>query len=311
MSGSDPQPVVKEIRAITVLAPAKVNLFLHIIGRRDDGYHLLESVFAFADFGDRITVESAAEMNFSVTGRFASVCRRAGCDGDTNIVARAAVKLRQLCGASAGATITLEKNLPLSAGLGGGSSDAAAALKVLQVLWRAEPDEARLVELALELGADVPACLVGEPCFVAGIGELITPLEIFEDISCVLVNPLKPLSTSGVFQTFAASGRAFSQPLALTPELTEDLWTLLKGTHNDLQGPALGMCDEIGKILGALEAAEGTLLTRMSGSGATCYGLYENREAAGSAARTIAAASPGWWVKACTLTAEARFLECL
>ena len=311
MSGPGSRPAVKEIRAITVLAPAKVNLFLHIIGRRDDGYHLLESVFAFADFDDRITVESAPEMNFSVTGQFASVCRRAGCDGDTNIVVRAAVKLRQLCGASAGATITLEKNLPLSAGLGGGSSDAAAALKVLQVLWRVEPDEARLVELALELGADVPACLVGEPCFVAGIGELITPLEIFEDISCVLVNPLKPLSTSGVFQTFAASGRAFSQPLALTPELTEDLWTLLKGTHNDLQGPALGMCDEIGEILGALEAAEGTLLTRMSGSGATCYGLYENREAAGSAARTIAAAHPGWWVKACTLTADARFLECL
>lgn len=311
MTGSGSRTVVKEIRDITVLAPAKVNLFLHIIGRRDDGYHLLESVFAFADFGDRITVQSAPDLNFSVTGRFASVCRRAGCDGGKNIAARAAAMLRQLSGTSAGAKITLEKNLPLSAGLGGGSSDAAAALKALQVLWRVEPDEEQLVELALELGSDVPACLVGEPSFVAGIGELITPLEIFEDINCVLVNPLKPLSTPGVFQTFADSGRAFTQPLALTPEVTEDLWTLLRGSHNDLQGPALGMCDEIGEILGALQAAEGTLLARMSGSGATCYGLYKTREAAGAAARAIATAHPGWWVKACMLTAGAPDRECV
>lgn len=311
MAGAGARAAPKETRDITVLAPAKVNLFLHIIGRRSDGYHLLESVFAFADFGDRIMVQSAPDLNFSVTGPFTSVCRRAGCDGDNNIVARAAAMLRQLCGTSAGAKITLEKNLPLSAGLGGGSSDAAAALKVLQVLWQVEPDEDQLVELALKLGADVPACLVGEPSFVAGVGELITPLEIFEDINCVLVNPLTPLSTLGVFQTFADTGRAFSQPLALTPEVTGDLWTLLNGSHNDLQGPALGMCEEVGEILGALQAVEETLLARMSGSGATCYGLYENQEAAEATARTIATAHPGWWVKACTLTAEAPFLECV
>jgi len=299
----------KKQGAITVLAPAKVNLFLHIIGRRDDGYHLLESVFAFADFGDFITVEAAPALSFSVTGPFAHICRRAGCDGDSNIVVRAANLLRQLGGVNRGAKITLEKNLPVSAGLGGGSSDAAAALKALQVLWRVEPDEESLVNLALELGADVPACLVGEPSFVAGIGELITPLEIFQNINCVLVNPLKPLSTPLVFQTFAKTDRAFTPPLALTPEVTGDLWTLLRGSHNDLQGPAVGLAGEVGEILGALQETEGASIVRMSGSGASCFGLYENNEAAEAAARKIAGGHPGWWVKACTLTAHAPFPE--
>jgi len=294
----------KKTGPITVLAPAKVNLFLHIIGRREDGYHLLESVFAFADFGDFITVEPAPALSFSVTGPFAHICRRAGCDGEANIVARAADLLRQQCGVAEGAKITLEKNLPVSAGLGGGSSDAAATLKALQVLWRIEPVQESLVDLALELGADVPACLVGEPSFVAGIGELITPLEIFEDINCVLVNPLKPLSTPLVFQTFEKTGRAFTQPLALTPEVTDDLWTLLKGSHNDLQGPAVGLMEEVGEILGSLQDTDGVSLVRMSGSGATCFGLYETSETADAAARKISNAHRNWWVKACTLTAQ-------
>lgn len=301
-------PAQHVARDITVLAPAKVNLFLHIIGRRDDGYHLLESLLAFADFGDRITVRKAPEIRFSVTGPFAHICRKAGCDGEKNIVVKAARMLQKLTGVTSGAEIILEKNIPLSAGLGGGSSDAAAALKALQILWQVEPEEEALFALALALGADVPACLIGEPSFVTGIGDHITPLNRFDDLACVLVNPLKPLSTQAVFRTFARTERPFSDSLALTPDLMEDLPTLLKGSHNDLQGPALGICDEVGDILGALQGAEGAYLVRMSGSGATCLGLFERAEKADDAARVLAKAHPEWWVKACGLSANTQFL---
>ena len=295
-------------RHITVLAPAKVNLFLHIIGRRDDGYHLLESLLAFSDFGDRISVRKSPEIEFSVTGPFAHICRKAGCDGEKNIVVKAAKRLQELTGTKAGAEIILEKNIPLSAGLGGGSSDAAATLNALQILWNVEPEEEALFDLALELGADVPACLIGEPSFVTGIGEHITPLEMFDDLACVLINPLKPLSTPAVFGTFARAERPFSDSLALSPELMEDLQTLLKGSHNDLQGPALGLCDDVSDILGALQGIDGCYLVRMSGSGATCFGLFETPEKAEDAARSLANAHPEWWVKACGLSANTQFL---
>jgi len=304
----DASPARPIDRDITVLAPAKVNLFLHIIGRREDGYHLLESLLAFADFGDRITVCHAAEISFSVTGPFAGICRKAGCDGEKNIVVKAAKRLRELTGMKAGVDITLEKNLPLSAGLGGGSSDAAATLKALQILWQVEPDEKALFDLALELGSDVPACLIGEPAFVTGIGEHITPLERFDDLACVLINPLKPLSTQAVFRTFARAERRFSDALALTPELMADLAALLKGSHNDLQGPALGLCDDVGAILGALQGTDGCYLLRMSGSGATCFGLFETSEKADVAARALSQAHPDWWVQACGLSANTQFL---
>lgn len=293
---------------ITVLAPAKVNLFLHIIGRRDDGYHLLESLLAFADYGDRITVGAADDIRFSVTGPFAHICRRAGCHGDKNIVVTAARRLQKLCRVTAGADIVLEKNLPLSAGLGGGSSDAAATLKALQVLWRVEPDEEALVDLALGLGADVPACLIGEPAFVSGIGEHITPVETFPDMVSVLVNPGKPLSTSQVFKIFAKTERPFSAPLALSPEILENIGTLIKGTHNDLLGPALGLCSEVGKILEVLQGFEDCRIARMSGSGATCFGLFGDPEKAEQAAAVIAKSHPKWWVRACQVSAHTPFL---
>lgn len=295
-------------KSITVLAPAKVNLFLHIIGRRDDGYHLLESLFAFADYGDRITVGAAEDIRFSVTGPFAHICRRAGCDGDKNIVVTAARQLQKLCRVTAGAEIVLEKNLPLSAGLGGGSSDAAATLKALQVLWRVEPDEETLVELALGLGADVPACLIGEPAFVTGIGEHITPVEKFGDLAVVLVNPGRPLSTPQVFKTFAKTERPFSDPLALSPEIMEDIDTLINGTHNDLLGPALGLCHEVGEILGVLQAFEDCRIARMSGSGATCFGLFGDQDSADHAAAVIANLHSKWWVRACRVSAHTPFL---
>lgn len=296
-------------RRLAVLAPAKVNLFLHVVGRRSDGYHLLESIFAFADVGDRLEAETAEDFSFALTGPFAKACRKTGCGGENNLTLKAARALHgQLGGEGPKATLSLCKNLPLSAGLGGGSSDAAAALKALQVLWDAEVDEEDLFSLALSLGADVPACLLGEPCFVSGIGDEITPLTQFEDLPCVLANPGLPVATGEVFKTFARREFPFSHPLGLRPEFNTGLWELLENTRNDLEQAACGLVPEIGKVLLALKAAKGARLCRMSGSGATCFCLFDDPEAAADAARAIAAGNPTWWVRACTLRAAPDFL---
>lgn len=296
-------------RRLAVLAPAKVNLFLHVVGRRSDGYHLLESIFAFADIGDRLEVETAKDFSFTLTGPFAKACQKAGCGGEKNLTVKAARALNEkLGGEGPKARLALQKNLPLAAGLGGGSSDAAAALKALQVLWDAEMDEEDLFSLALSLGADVPACLLGEPCFVSGIGDEITPLTRFEDLPCVLANPGLPVATGEVFKAFAGRELPFSQPLGLRPEFNAGLWELLENTRNDLEHAACGLVPEVGKVLLALKKAKGVRLFRMSGSGATCFGLFESAEAAADSARAIATANPGWWVRACTLRAAPDFL---
>lgn len=294
-------------KEITVLAPAKVNLFLHIIGRREDGYHLLESLFAFADVGDKLTLREADGITFRVEGTFQEICQRAGCDGEGNLVFKAATALAKISPGK-GAEIILEKNLPLSSGLGGGSSDAAAVLKGLQILWDKEVDEGVLFKLALELGADVPACLLGAPCFVSGIGEEITPLEDFETLEVVLVNPKRPLSTPQVFKSFLESGRPFTPPLGLTPDINESQERLICETHNDLQGPAIALAPDVAKILGALEGCDGNTLARMSGSGASCFGIFESREQSEKAAAWLAREHPNWWVAVTRLSKRAPFL---
>lgn len=296
-------------RPLTVLAPAKVNLFLHVTGRRADGYHLLESLFAFADAGDKISLAPASELALSVTGPFASACRKAGCDGDANIVVTAAKGLRDLLGdEDLTAAITLEKSLPLSSGLGGGSADAAAVLKALQIFWGMEAEEKALYDLALSLGADVPACLLGEACLVSGIGEGITPLPEFSDLACVLVNPSQPLSTPAVFKAFSRREFQFTPPLFLKAASLGDVWELLARTKNDLQGPACGLSPDVGKVLMEMQKAPGAKAVRMSGSGATCFALFEDAAAAGNAARAVATANPGWWVKPTTLSRRPPFL---
>lgn len=295
------------IKEITVLAPAKINLFLHIIGRRTDDYHLLESLFAFADIGDKLTLKEADEISFRVEGPFKEICERAGCDGEGNLVYKAAKELSKILPGK-GAEIILEKNLPLSAGLGGGSSDAAAVLKGLQILWNAEVDEDALFKLALELGADVPACLLGVPCFVAGIGEEITPLDEFQTLELVLVNPKRPLSTPQVFKSFKEASRPFTPPLGLTPDINESQERLLGETHNDLQGPAIALAPDVAKILGALEGSDGNILARMSGSGASCFGIFESQEQSEKATAWLAREHPNWWVAGTRLSKRAPFL---
>ncbi len=285
--------------AYRINAPAKINLYLHLLDRRDDGYHLLDSLIAFAAVHDEITVRPGDGLTLRVDGPFASAMPD---DGD-NLVLRAARALQTARKVDAGAAITLTKNLPVAAGIGGGSADAAAALLALNALWRLDAGERELAELGLDLGADVPACLRGEPLYAAGVGEVIDPAPALPHMGLVLVNPNLPVSTAAVFSAFdgrfTGNGRfdaAFGGMAAFAAGLAE--------RRNDLMEPARKIEPEIDAVLGALAAVDGCLLARLSGSGPTCFGLFEAEENASGAAEKIARAHPEWWV------CPTHFLEC-
>ncbi|MDH6230226.1 4-diphosphocytidyl-2-C-methyl-D-erythritol kinase [Mesorhizobium soli] len=274
-------------------APAKINLALHVTGRRADGYHLLESLAVFTEFGDRLTVAPAAEDGFAVTGPFAAhVPVDAG-----NLVIRARDALRALdASAATPAAITLEKNLPIASGIGGGSSDAAAALRALSRHWRIDAD---LAALSIKLGADVPMCLSARSLIARGIGEMLEPVSL-PPLSLVLVNPGVAVSTPEVFRALASRDNPALPSLPATLDAASVLDWLLT-TRNDLEAPARALAPIIGEALDALDRS-GAMFTRMSGSGATCFGLFESRAAADAAAASIRAGKPGWFVAA-TITA--------
>jgi 4-diphosphocytidyl-2-C-methyl-D-erythritol kinase len=279
------------------IAPAKVNLFLHVIGRRDDGYHLLESLVAFASVGDRITAAAGrgGETEFAVEGRFASAIGGAPSD---NLVLKAAAAMRAATGRTDGVRLTLQKNLPVAAGIGGGSADAAAALKALNALWDAGMDVEDLSRIGLGLGADVPVCLRRGAVIMRGIGEDLTPAPLPGAPGIVLVNPLKPLPTPAVFAEFRAT-EPFAAVGALDWLATRDpagWFERLARTGNGLQPPALRLLPQIGDMLAALEALPACRLARMSGSGATCFGLFDDWATAARRADDLATAHPGWWV---------------
>jgi 4-diphosphocytidyl-2-C-methyl-D-erythritol kinase len=270
-------------------APAKINLALHVTGRRADGYHLLESLAVFTEFGDRLSVAPAAEDSFVVTGPFAAhVPVDAG-----NLVIRARDALRTLDAAAATpVAITLEKNLPIASGIGGGSSDAAAALRALSRHWRIDAD---LAALGIKLGADVPMCLAARSLIARGIGEVLEPVSL-PPLSLVLVNPGVAVSTPEVFRDLASRENPVLPPLPSSLDAASVLaW--LRTTRNDLEAPAKALAPVIGDALDALDRS-GALFSRMSGSGATCFGLFESRTAADAAAASIRAGSPGWFVAA-------------
>ena len=279
------------VPGVTRMAPAKVNLYLHVTGRREDGYHLLDSLIAFAALGDLVTVLPACEIRLGVEGQFAEAVPT----GSDNLVIRAARALARHAGITDGAAIILEKQMPTAAGLGGGSADAAATLRALVRLWDVEIGEDALAELGLSLGADVPICLAGYPAFVGGIGEAITPVPDLPAAWLVLVNPGVAVSTPAVFRTregdFSASAR-FDGAAADAPALA----ALLALRHNDLTEPAMGQAPVIGDVLAALTVIPDCLLARMSGSGATCFGLFADEVAARAAARLVALDNPSWWV---------------
>ena len=291
------------VGVVCFAAPAKLNLYLHVLGRRDDGYHLLDSLMTFVRVGDGICAEPAHDLSLTVGGPFAE-----GLDkGEDNLVLRAARGLAGVCGVTAGARIRLVKNLPLASGLGGGSADAAATLQALSHLWRLSPAPEDMVALALGLGADVPFCLAGEAGFVGGIGESLEPAAVpppgAPAVWVVLINPSAALSTSEVF---AAREGPFSQSGRFKdiPSDAAELAALLKERNNDLTQAAVSLSPEIGNALDALESSRGSLLARMSGSGTTCFGLFGGEDDARQAAAVISGEAPGWWVVTTRLAAD-------
>jgi 4-diphosphocytidyl-2-C-methyl-D-erythritol kinase len=287
---------------IRVSAPAKVNLYLHVTGRRPDGYHLLDSLIVFAGVGDTLAVSPGDDLDLFVDGPFADAVPT----DEGNLVMQAAEILAERAKMAPRARIRLTKNLPVASGIGGGSADAAAALIALSRLWGLQPGADTLAALAIRLGADVPVCLTDRPSRIGGIGEIIEPAPRLPEAWLVLANAGVAVSTPTVFR--GRSG-AFSnpRPIAEPPAGAMDLAVQLAGRRNDLTAAARDLVPVIGDVIAALAATDGCLLSRMSGSGGTCFGLFAKEKAARAAAAGLSAAQPDWWVAAAPmLTADAK-----
>lgn len=284
--------------AITVEAPAKVNLYLHVTGKRADGYHLLDSLVAFAGVGDTLTLEPAEALSLTLAGPTAAAL--AG--DDDNIVLRAARLLADHAEIRGGARVTLTKRLPVAAGIGGGSADAAAVLRGLVRLWRVTIAEPDLRALGLRLGADVPVCLAGRPTTMTGVGEHLAPAPALPPAWLVLVNPRRPLSTPAVFKARTGDFTA-PQPLTEAPATVQALAEVLAARRNDLTDAAIRLEPVIAQMLAAIADQKSCLLARMSGSGATCFGLFADAASAQAAATTLAQTYPSWWTAAAPLLA--------
>jgi 4-diphosphocytidyl-2-C-methyl-D-erythritol kinase len=278
------------MRQVEEPAPAKVNLDLRITGRRPDGYHELDSVVAFTAWADRLTLTADRRLTLELGGPFAAALQ----DHKDNLVLRAARRLAEHSGCRPHVRITLDKRIPVAAGLGGGSADAAATLRGLSRLWQLGLADADLLALALELGADVPVCLRARPARMRGIGERIEPIEL-PVLDLVLANPNQAVSTAQVFAGLGPIAPA-AGPDAAVPSDRPALLDWLRARGNDLEAPARRLAPVIGEVLGALSAQPGCRLARMSGSGATCFGVFEEPDAAARAVEAMRRARPSWWV---------------
>ncbi|WP_027529152.1 4-(cytidine 5'-diphospho)-2-C-methyl-D-erythritol kinase [Bradyrhizobium sp. WSM3983] len=285
---------------------AKVNLSLRVVGRRADGYHDLESVVAFADCADRLTLEPGGELRLATTGPLAAAC------GETsdNLVFKAAKLLADAVPNLKLGAFALDKVLPVAAGIGGGSADAAAALRLLARLNNLSLDDPRLKEVALATGADVPVCLFSRACDMTGVGEQLLPLAL-PSMPCVMVNPRVPVATKDVFRELGL--RNGELLVGATDVLEAPAWPeqggsiddwvdVLETVANDLEAPALRIEPVIGDVLEALRSSAGIKLARMSGSGATCFAIYGVAAEAHAAAEKIRRDHPDWWVHAGTLS---------
>jgi 4-diphosphocytidyl-2-C-methyl-D-erythritol kinase len=271
------------VRQITKYAPAKINLFLHITGRRADGYHLLESLVVFAEYGDEITVQEDDKLSLEIMGEFAGQLYEF--PKENNLVLKAASALQKASGKSQGAKITLTKNLPIASGIGGGSADAAATIKALCELWSLDIPEKDLLEIGLKLGSDVPVCMQGKPAIMRGIGDEVTAVELPDKPYMVLVNPNIHLATAEVFKDFAVMDRQAS--LAATNNFSIN--SVINGGYyrNDLEKTATSRLPVIGSIIASLKNTDGCFVAGMSGSGATCFALYNQKEMADKAASKL------------------------
>jgi 4-diphosphocytidyl-2-C-methyl-D-erythritol kinase len=280
-------------------APAKINLALHVTGRRPDGYHSLETLVAFAEIGDELEAVPAGKDSLAITGPFAKAL--IGADGNLVLRALAVFRARWPDALPPGLALTLRKNLPIAAGLGGGSADAAAALRLLAQLSTTPIALTDLLALALPLGADVPMCLYARPAEVRGLGEIVLPLKHFPALHVVLVNPLVPVVTADVFRRLEHRDNPglpdLGDPLMRPAQLA--LW--LSETRNDLEAPARTLVPAIGELTQKLAQSSGCILARMSGSGATVFGLFGSSAQAHQAAHDLRAAWPEYWVAASPL----------
>lgn len=283
---------------ITETAHAKVNLALHVRALRADGYHELESLFAFCADGDELrgAVREDGDVRLSIEGMFADDLSA----GEDNLVVRAARALQDASGTGLGADLSLDKQLPIAAGIGGGSADAAAALRLLARLNGISLDDARLAAAALQVGADVPVCLASQARMMRGVGEQLSAPLALPPLTAVLVNPGVPLGTREVFARFSLKEGGARTDDGVPADF-ETLIGWLDRHGNDLTAAAITCAPVIADVLAALRAVPGARLARMSGSGATCFALFASPADAEAAARQLQAAHPGWWVAATQL----------
>ena len=286
-------------------AAAKINLTLRVIGRRADGYHELESLVAFADVADVLTLDAGAEDGLEVSGPFAG---KSGFVGD-NLVLKAVGALRKHAAGLRAGRFLLEKNVPVAAGLGGGSADAAAALRLIARANDLALDDPRLIAAARAVGADVPVCLDPRPRVMRGIGDALSPPLDLPALPAVLVNPGVPVPTKGVFARLGlAPGEKRGVATEIDPSRLKSrdaLIAYLKSQPNDLEPPARALQPVISDVLAELGRRSDCLISRMSGSGATCFGLFASNQAAEAAAQEITAAFPTWWAAPTVFAANA------
>ncbi len=291
---------------LTESARAKVNLTLRVEGRRADGYHDIESLVAFADCADTLTLELGPSLGLTTKGPMADACGESA----DNLVLRAATLLSETVPNLIVGHFTLDKNLPVAAGIGGGSADAAAALRLLARANGLKSDDARLIDAARQTGADIPVCLPSHACIMTGVGEQLSMIDL-PRLACVMVNPRVAVATKDVFAALGLRhGEILVGPVDVLQSTDwpgaaaafENWMTALSTGTNDLERPALKVEPVICDVLAALRGTKGIFLARMSGSGATCFGIYANGEDAAAAAKSIAKTRSDWWVHAGALS---------
>ncbi len=297
-------------RSINVFAPAKINLCLHITGkRRSDGYHKLDSLVAFADIGDEIEIKPAPAFSFNITGPFAKSFEHDDTQphlNSGNLVVKAARALSQITDKALNVDITLTKNLPLQAGLGGGSSDAAATIWGLQEFWKLAPNSDYLLPMMTKLGADVPVCMTCQPTIMRGIGDQLNQAPTLPEIPILLVNPMVNCPTQNVFLNHKGQYKdQINYPDQF--ETAQGLIRFLNSTDNDLCEAAIRDVPQIKNVLSALKTHKKCKLFRMSGSGASCFGLFDTIDDANDAKTAIQKDNPDWWLRTGWLNRPERY----
>lgn len=302
-----------QTKVLSIFAPAKINLYLHVTGRLDNGYHTLDSLVAFADIGDKVDICApealGQDFKFEVTGPFAKSFSAKELDSSpssANLVVRVMWALSQAAQKTPNLHAKLTKNLPLGSGLGGGSSDAAAMIWGLLQWWDLSLSTRYLPGLMARLGADIPVCLPCKSARIRGIGDVLDPVPEIPEVPIVLVYPGKPCSTADVFMRFSGKLKE-PQPLPGRFENLDALVAFLKTTNNDLMDAACEGVPEIGNVLQALDVQAGCKLSRLTGSGSSCFGLFEHAHEAKNAVTVLREENPDWWVQAGYLGSPERY----